>query len=115
MRRGERRRPLAVRVDLAGCGYRNNGRYWGFHDDDDDSYAVWYGIPYGIIAGAPPHVVAQLTSPRHTKGRHGLHDLSDRATVALILEAAEQGSPCSAVQMISLLRDPRDFATVAVG
>ena len=25
------------------------------HDADDDSYAVWYGIPYGIIAGAPPH------------------------------------------------------------
>ena len=95
-------------------GLVNAGWYWGFEDDESSNYAVWYGIPYAIVVGAPADIVAQLSSPRHTKGIHQLHDLTDRSTVSLILDAAKQGSPCSALEMLRLLRDPRAYATVKV-
>ncbi|EGB06303.1 hypothetical protein AURANDRAFT_65676 [Aureococcus anophagefferens] len=94
-------------------GLVNEGCYWGF-EDDKSNFAVWYGIPYAIVVGAPADIVAQLSSPRHTKGIHQLHDLTDRSTVSLILDAAKRGSPCSALEMLRLLRDPRAYATVKV-
>ena len=95
-------------------GLVNAGWYWGFEDDESSNYAVWYGIPYAIVVGAPAGIVDELCSPRHTKGIHQLHDLTDRSTVSLILDAAKQGSPCSALEMLRLLCDPRAYATVKV-
>ena len=100
---------LAMRYQAGAAlrGLANAGWYWGFEDDESLNYAVWYGIPYAIVVGAPADIVDELCSSRHTKGPHKLHDLTDRSTVSLILDAAKQGSPCSALEMLRLLCDRR--------
>ena len=86
--------------------------YWGFDDDDDDCFEVYYSMPKTSIANIPEPIAKQLLSDAHTKGPHRLLDLNSLATVKLIGEAYNQGSPCDAVEIVHFLEKRSSYTTV---
>jgi hypothetical protein len=91
------------------------GKYWGFEGDDDDgTFAVYYSMPMALIANLPERIATQLLSDAHTKGPNGLLDLNSPATVKLIGDAYNQGSPCGAVEVVHFLQKRDSYTTVDV-
>ena len=89
-------------------------RYWGFDDDDDGCFEVYYSQPKACIPNVPEPIATQLLSDAHTKGPHRLLDLDSPATVKLIGEAYNQGSPCDAVEVAHFLEKRHSYTTVKV-
>ena len=89
-------------------------RYWGFDDDDDGCFEVYYSQPKTCIPNVPEPIATQLLSDAHTKGPHRLLDLDSPATVKLIGEAYNQGSPCDAVEVAHFLEKRHSYTTVKV-
>ena len=87
--------------------------YWGF-DDDDGCFEVYYSMLKTSIANVPEPIATQLLSDAHTKGPHRLLDLDSPATVKLIGEAYNQGSPCDAVEVAHFLQDRTSYQTPKV-
>ncbi|CAH0372120.1 unnamed protein product [Pelagomonas calceolata] len=88
--------------------------YWGFDDDDDGCFEVYYSMPKTSIANVPEPIATQLLSDAHTKGPHRLLDLDSPATVKLIADAYNHGSPCDAVEVAHFLQDRASYQTVKV-
>ena len=88
-------------------------RYWGF-DDDDGCFEVYYSMLKTSIPNVPEPIATQLLSDAHTKGPHRLLDLDSPATVKLIGEAYNQGSPCDAVEVAHFLQDRTSYQTPKV-
>ena len=89
------------------------GYYWGF-EGDDASRAVYYSSPMALIANVPERIATQLLSDAHTKGPHRLLDLNSPATVKLIGDAYNEGSPCGTVEVAHFLQDRASYQTVKV-
>jgi hypothetical protein len=92
--------------------YAATERYWGFDDDDDDCFEVYYSMPKASIANVPEPIATQLLSDAHTKGPHRLLDLNSLATVKLIGKAYNHGSPCDAVEIVHFLEKRSSYTTV---
>ena len=92
--------------------YAATERYWGFEDDDDCVFAVYYSMPMALIANVPELIATQLLSDAHTKGPHRLLDLDSPATVKLIGDAYNQGSPCGTVEVAHFLQKRDSYTTV---
>ena len=86
--------------------------YWGFEGDDRGSSAVYYSMPMALIANVPEPIATQLLSDAHTKGPHRLLDLDSPATVKLIGEAYNHGSPCGTVEVVHFLQKRDSYTTV---
>ena len=86
--------------------------YWGFEGDDANSHAVYYSSPMTLIANIPDRIATQLLSDAHTKGPHRLLDLDSPATVKLIGDAYNQGSPCGTVEVVHFLQKRDSYTTV---
>jgi len=87
-----------------------DGKYWGF-EDDDECFDVLYGMPMALIADVPEPTAGLLLSDAHTKGPHHLLDLDSFATVKLIGDAYNQGSPCGAVEVAHFLKKRDSYQT----
>ena len=88
------------------------GKYWGFEGDDGGSFAVYYSSPSALIANVPDDIASKLLSDAHTKGPHRLLDLDSPATVKLIGDAYNQGSPCGTVEVAHFLQKRDSYTTV---
>ena len=88
------------------------GYYWGFEGDDANSRAVYYSSPMALIANVPGDIASKLLSDAHTKGPHGLLDLDSPATVKLIGDAYNKGSPCGTVEVAHFLQKRDSYTTV---
>ena len=69
----------------------------------------WYGIHSSVVA--PP---GDIASALRTHGPNHLLDLTDKATVKLVLAAHQRGTPCGATQIARLLRKRDDYETPRV-
>ena len=92
--------------------FQAEGKYWGFEGDDGGSFAVYYSSPSALIANVPERIATQLLSDAHTKGPHRLLDLNSPATVQLIGDAYNQGSPCGTVEVVHFLQKRDSYTTV---
>ena len=88
------------------------GKYWGF-EDGDGSFEVLYSMPMTLIANIPDGIATQLLSDAHTKGPHHLLDLNSFATVKLIGDAYNEGSPCGAVEVAHFLPKRDSYQVIA--
>ncbi|CAH0378568.1 unnamed protein product [Pelagomonas calceolata] len=83
---------------------------WGFETAEaGGSAGSWYGIHSSVVA--PPDDIARAL---RTHGPNHLLDLTDKATVKLVLAAHQRGTPCGATQIARLLRSRDDYETPAV-
>ena len=85
---------------------------WGFEDPDCGrrvNSGSWYGIHSSLVA--PPGDIARAL---RTHGPNHLLDLTDKATVKLVLAAHQRGTPCGATQIARLLRKRDDYETPRV-
>ena len=87
---------------------RTMERNWGF-EDPGLTVGSWYGIHSSVVA--PP---GDIAGALRTHGPNHLLDLTDKATVKLVLAAHQRGMPCGATQIARLLRSRDDYATPAV-
>ena len=81
---------------------------WGF-EDPGVTYGSFYGIHSSLVV--PPDDIARAL---RTHGPNHLLDLTDKATVKLVLAAHQRGTPCGATQIARLLRSRDDYETPAV-
>ena len=68
--------------------------------------------PSALIANVPEPIATQLLSDAHTKGPHRLLDLDSPATVKLIGDAYNKGSPCGTVEVVHFLQKRDSYTTV---
>ena len=89
-------------------GIRNMLTDWGF-EDKGETTASWYGIHSSLVS--PP---GDIAGALRTHGPNHLLDLTDKATVKLVLAAHQRGTPCGATQIARLLCKRDDYETPAV-